>query len=78
MNGWTDGTELLPILCPWLTMTYRNHAGVVSQRRVRPLGVWFGATEWHLEPQWFLHAFDPSRNAVRDFAMRDMTDVTRD
>lgn len=77
MNGWTDGTASRALCRAGLiTMTYRNHRGEVSRRMVVPEGVWFGATEWHLEPQWFLRAFAPAKNAYRDFAMRDMTEVT--
>lgn len=50
---------------------YRNHAGVVAWRTITPMEVWYGTTEWHKQPQWFLKAQDHSRNAIRDFALSD-------
>lgn len=76
MSGWEDRAITLPVYqAGAIAMTYRNHRGEVSRRTVLPRDLWFGATEWHLEPQWFLRAFDLDRNATRDFAMRDMTEV---
>lgn len=51
---------------------YTNWQGVRSTRRILPLSVVFGATEWHPEPQWLLHALDLDKQAERDFAMRDI------
>jgi hypothetical protein len=39
------------------------------------MNIWFGSTEWHPEPQWFLGAFDLDNGKWRDFAMKDMSDV---
>ena len=55
--------------------TYKNYRGEVSQRRLGVEHIWFGTSEWHTEPQWFLHALDIDKHEFRDFAMRDMTDV---
>lgn len=52
---------------------YKNHRGEVAVRRVIPLGIVWGSTEWHPEPQWLLRALDVDKhNASRMFAMRDM------
>lgn len=48
---------------------YRNYKGIVSERYVVPLKFWFGANEWHPEPQWIMTAFDDTKQAFRDFAM---------
>jgi hypothetical protein len=37
--------------------------------------VFWGATEWHPEPQWMLQAFDLEKREHRLFAMRDIKDV---
>ncbi|PZQ86048.1 MAG: hypothetical protein DI549_00630 [Ancylobacter novellus] len=58
-----------------LYFTYRNWRGEVSERSVVPLYVWHGATEWHPEAQWLLHAFDASKRQDRDFAMADMSNL---
>jgi hypothetical protein len=55
-----------------LVFSYRNWRGEVSERRVIPIRVWFGATEWHPEPQWFLNANDLDKGETRDFALRDI------
>ena len=56
---------------PPLRITYRNWRGEVSERNIVPQSVWFGATEWHPEPQWLLSALDLDKGAVRDFALAD-------
>jgi hypothetical protein len=49
---------------------YRNHEGKQSYRRVLPMVIWYGTTQWHPEPQWFLKARADDRDGQeRDFAM---------
>ncbi len=48
---------------------YINHRGEQGQRRVHPIRIWFGSTEWHPEPQWLLRALDLDKDAQRDFAL---------
>lgn len=55
-----------------LTFTYRNWRGEVAERKVVPIHVWFGTTDWHPEPQWFLNANDLDKGETRDFAMKDI------
>ena len=59
-----------------LTFVYRNWRGEVAERKVIPLSVHYGATEWHPEPQWLMRAFDLDKQAERDFAMADMSPAT--
>lgn len=54
-----------------VTLTYTNWRGETAERSIIPRGVWFGATEWHPEPQWLLRAFDVEKQADRDFALKD-------
>ena len=56
---------------PPLRITYRNWRGEVGERNIVPQSVWFGATEWHPEPQWMLSALDTDKGAARDFALAD-------
>lgn len=57
----------------WLfRFIYRNHRGVVSERFVKPITLWFGKTGWHPEYQWFLKAFDLDKRSERDFALQDI------
>jgi predicted DNA-binding transcriptional regulator YafY len=55
-----------------MTIIYKNWKGEVGQRRIEPIRMWFGKTEYHPEPQWLLKAFDLDKRAMRDFAMNDV------
>lgn len=52
-------------------LTYTNWRGETSVRTIQPQYIWFGATEWHPDPQWLLTAFDLEKDAERDFALKD-------
>ncbi len=52
-----------------LTFWYRNYRGEEGPRRVRPLGLRYGTSQWHKEPQWLMIAIDLEKNAEREFAM---------
>lgn len=55
-----------------LRFGYTNHRGEYSLRRVVPEYIWFGITEYHLEEQWLMRAFDIDKEDYRDFAIEDM------
>lgn len=50
---------------------YRNYRGEVSWRTITPMEIWYGTTEYHTQPQWFLKAQDHQKQAIRDFALAD-------
>jgi predicted DNA-binding transcriptional regulator YafY len=52
-----------------IVLDYTNWKGERRDRRVMPLTLWFGVSEFHNEPQWFIRAMDLERNAMRDFAL---------
>lgn len=52
-----------------IELVYRNHRGEVRTRRIVPLGVYFGSTQWHPEPQWLLNAIDAEDNTTKQFAL---------
>lgn len=54
-----------------VTLTYTNWRGETAQRTITPKRIWWGATDWHPEPQWLLTAFDAEKQADRDFALKD-------
>lgn len=56
-----------------LIFWYRNYKGEEGYRRVRPLRIRFGSSEWHPEPQWLMLAHDLENDKEREFAMRDMS-----
>lgn len=69
MTTYRHHSTLLPV--EPITMTYRNWRGEVAERRVVPTSVWYGSTEWHKEPGWFLKARDIDKGEERDFALAD-------
>lgn len=54
-----------------IEMTYRNWRGEVAVRRILPIGLRFGVTDWHPEPGWLLEARDLDKDAIREFALAD-------
>lgn len=58
-----------------LVFWYRNYRGEEGYRRVRPISLRFGVSEWHAEPQWLLKAEDLEKGSEREFAMRDVKNV---
>jgi hypothetical protein len=54
---------------------YKNYKGEEGYRRVRPVSIRFGTSEWHKEPQWFMLADDTENHKRREFAMRDISSV---
>lgn len=55
-----------------VTVRYRNHRGEVSWRRIVPISIWYGSTDWHKEPQWLLCCVDIEKNVNRDFAIANI------
>ena len=58
-----------------LHFTYKNYRGEVDEREVIVHHVRNIATDWHPEKQWIVTALDVKKNEMRDFAMRDMSNV---
>lgn len=56
-----------------IELVYRNHRGEVRTRRIWPLGVYFGSTQWHPERQWLMNAVDleDESGSVKQFALKD-------
>ena len=55
-----------------VTILYTNWKGETAERDIRPIELWFGATEYHPEEQWLLRALDIEKNDERNFAMKDI------
>lgn len=55
--------------------TYTNYRGETDKREVIVHHIRHISTDWHPEKQWIMTALDVNKNAMRDFAMRDMSDV---
>lgn len=54
-----------------LIVVYTNWRSETSQRKLLPMSVWYGTTEYHKTPQWFMKAKDVNKDVVRDFAILD-------
>jgi hypothetical protein len=61
-----------------VTLTYTNWRGETAERTILPQRVWFGATDWHPEPQWLLTAIDVEKGVERDFALKDFGAAPQD
>lgn len=55
-----------------INICYTNYRGETSIRKIIPIKIWFGKTDWHPEDQWLLDATDVEKNAVRSFSMKDI------
>lgn len=48
---------------------YTNWQGVRKNRVILPLRMWFGTSDFHKAPQWFIKAIDLEKDELRDFAV---------
>lgn len=55
-----------------VALDYTNWKGERSQRRVVPIRIYFGSTEYHTEEQFLLEALDIDKGTNRTFAMKDI------
>jgi predicted DNA-binding transcriptional regulator YafY len=55
-----------------LTFTYTNYKGIISNRKVMPINLYWGSTEYHEGDQWLLKAFDLGKDEIRIFAVKDI------
>lgn len=56
-------------------LDYTNYRRERSVRRVIPMEVRFGSSEYHPYQQWLMDAWDLSKKATRTFAMRDIHSI---
>lgn len=54
---------------------YVNYKGEKSHRRISPRFIRYGTSQWHAAPQWLMQAMDLDKADLREFAMKDMTNV---
>jgi predicted DNA-binding transcriptional regulator YafY len=58
---------------PILKFFYRNYKGDAGYRTIKGVPVfWYGETEFHKGRQWLIKAYDVDKDAVRDFALKDI------
>lgn len=51
---------------------YTNWKNETRYRLIKPISIEFKSTEWHKEEQWILNAVDIEKDAIRNFAMKDI------
>ena len=56
-----------------VVFTYTNWKGNTSNRRAIMRKLFFGATAYHEEPQWLIEGYDMDKEAVRTYALKDIT-----
>lgn len=69
------GYDILSLMkkeTPPLEFEYVNWEGEKASRKVKPIEIWYGKTEWHPEEQWLLRAIDVEKDAERNFALKDI------
>ena len=54
-----------------IVFAYTNWRGELEDRTVTPISIRWGATEWHPEPGWLLRGYDHTKEAEREFALKD-------
>lgn len=55
-----------------VTITYTNHRGETSDRRIIIKGITWTETEWHPQEQYIVQAWDCDKDADRSFALKDI------
>lgn len=55
-----------------VSIYYKNYRGEIGWRKINPVSISYSSTEFHPEEQWILRAFDVEKDAIRDFAMKDI------
>ena len=61
---------------PAFSCRYTNWRGETMTRRLKPIGVWYGSTKWHLQPQLMLKAGDFDKLVIRDFPLANIDTKT--
>lgn len=59
-----------------LEFDYVNYRGESSHRRIKVNRTLYGNNKYHPIPQWMIDGDDLDKKERREFAMRDMTNVT--
>jgi len=61
-----------------VSFIYTNYKGETSFRRVLPISIRFGTSEWHPKPQWIMKSLDLVKKADREFAMNGISEWFED
>jgi predicted DNA-binding transcriptional regulator YafY len=61
-----------------LGFRYINYREETTWRRVNPLSIRWGTSEWYKEPQWLLMCYDLGKKDRREFALSRMDTVVQE
>ena len=56
-----------------IKVRYTNYRGETAVRLIIPLRFSFGSTEYHPHEQWLLEVWDVEKNALRVYALKDIS-----
>lgn len=57
---------------PIAVIKYTNWKNQTSKRKIVPIRIFWGFTEYHPDQQWMLEAFDVSKQEIRTFSMKNI------
>ena len=55
-----------------IEVKYKNHRGEIGNRRIIPLNIFHGRTEYHPQYQWLLKVWDVDKKDYRTYALKDI------
>jgi len=55
-----------------ISVRYKNYRGETSERKIIPLEISLGKTEYHKETQWLLQVWDLDKEDYRTYALKDI------
>lgn len=55
-----------------IKVIYKNYRGEVGLRRIIPLDIFYGSSEFHKEQQWLMKVWDVDKKDYRTYALRDI------
>lgn len=70
LEGFTECNSLH--ILKVVEFTYKNWKGETSERKLIPMNLYRGTTEFHKEEQLLLIAFDIDKKDIRTFAIKDI------
>lgn len=68
----TGTTTMPPSTEKAVSVEYTNWKGETGMRKIVPMEITWGATEWHPTEQWLMRVWDLDRNDFRMYAMKDI------
>jgi len=56
-----------------INVRYTNYRGQTAVRTIIPIRFLFGSTEYHQDEQWLIEVWDLQKNALRTYALKDIS-----